>query len=75
MRRSAAAYLSDILEACAAIEEVLSGVDLSTYEGARSMRSSVERELITIGEAVSVLGRVARRASGTVARHKRRGQR
>jgi uncharacterized protein with HEPN domain len=59
MPRSIAAYLSDILEACAAIEEVLSGVDLPTYEGTRSIRSSVEREFITIGEAVKVLGRVA----------------
>jgi uncharacterized protein with HEPN domain len=59
MPRSAAAYLVDILEACVAIEEVLSGVDLSTYEGTRSIRSSVEREFITIGEAVNVLGRVA----------------
>jgi uncharacterized protein with HEPN domain len=30
MRRSAVAYLSDIIEACDAIEDVLSGVDLGT---------------------------------------------
>ena len=59
MRRSAVAYLSDIVEACRAIEDVLSGVDLSTYRNTRALRSAVEREFITIGEAVSVLGRVA----------------
>lgn len=30
MPRSLAAYLSDILDACEAIEEVLEGVDLAT---------------------------------------------
>ena len=58
MRRSAAAYLSDILEACEAIDDVLSGVDLSTYRNTRAIRSAVEREFI-IGEAVNALGRVA----------------
>jgi hypothetical protein len=32
---------------------------LPTYDGTRSIRSSVEREFIIIGEAVKVLGRVA----------------
>ena len=59
MRRSAVAYLSDILEACEAIDDVLSGVDLSTYQNTRAIRSAVEREFIIIGEAVSALGRVA----------------
>jgi len=36
VRRSAAAYLSDILAACDAIEEVRSGVDLLTYWSGRS---------------------------------------
>jgi uncharacterized protein with HEPN domain len=59
MPRSAAAYLADIVEACDAIADVLSGVDLATYETTRSIRSSVEREFIIIGEAMSVLRRVA----------------
>jgi uncharacterized protein with HEPN domain len=57
MPRSIAAYLADILEACDAVEDVLDGVDLEAYVRTRSVRSSVEREFITIGEAVSVLGR------------------
>ena len=59
MRRSPAAYLSDIVEACDAVEEVLRGVSLADYLTTRSVRSAVEREFITIGEAVNVLGRVA----------------
>jgi len=59
MPRSAAAYLADIIEACDAIHVVLAGLDLSAYRDSRAIRSSVERELITIGEAVAVLGRVA----------------
>jgi uncharacterized protein with HEPN domain len=57
MSRSAAAYLVDIIEACDAIEAVLACVDLPTYRDTRSTRSSVEREFIIIGEAVSALGR------------------
>lgn len=59
MPRSAAAYLADIVEACDAIEEVLSGIDLAAYRDSRAIRSSVEREFIIIGEAVGALGRVA----------------
>lgn len=59
MRRSPAAYLSDIVEACDAVAEVLRNVSLADYLKTRSVRSAVEREFITIGEAVNVLGRVA----------------
>ena len=59
MPRSAAAYLVDIIEACDAISAVLASVDLSIYRDSRSTRSSVERELIIVGEAVSALGRLA----------------
>jgi uncharacterized protein with HEPN domain len=58
MPRSVAAYLADILDACDAIDSVLAGVDLDTYLAQRSIRSSVERELITIGEAVASIRRV-----------------
>ncbi|MHB0867590.1 MAG: HepT-like ribonuclease domain-containing protein [Thermoleophilia bacterium] len=59
MPRSTAAYLSDIIEACDAIHDVLAGVELAAYQETRAIRSAVEREFITIGEAISVLGRVA----------------
>jgi len=59
MPRSASAYLADIVEACDAIEEVLRGVDYEAYSASRSTRSSVERELITIGEAAATLRRDA----------------
>jgi len=51
MARDPAAYLIDALEACRAIEEVLSDVDLETYRSRRSIRSSVEREFILIGDS------------------------
>lgn len=59
MARDPAAYLIDALEACRAIEEVLSDVDLETYRSKRSIRSSVEREFILIGEALRRLESVS----------------
>jgi uncharacterized protein with HEPN domain len=58
MPRSAAAYLADILDACDAIASVLDGVDLDAYVAQRSIRSSVEREFMTIGEAVASIQRI-----------------
>ncbi len=57
MPRSVAAYLADVIEACDAIAAVLDGVDLRSYVSQRSIRSSVERELIIIGEAVAGIRR------------------
>ena len=57
MPRSTAAYLADVVDACDAITEVLSGVDLGTYALRRPIRSAVEREFTIIGEAVSALAR------------------
>ena len=57
MPRSTAAYLADVIDACAAITEVLSGVDLEIYALRRPIRSAVEREFTIIGEAVSALTR------------------
>ncbi len=59
MPRDALAYLSDITEACDAIALALSGIGLDDYRNNRLVRSSVEREFIIIGEAVSALSRVA----------------
>jgi uncharacterized protein with HEPN domain len=58
MPRSIAAYLADILDACDAVQDVLAGVDLATYQRTRAIRSAVEREFILIGEAVAAVGRV-----------------
>lgn len=59
MPRDAQAYLLDIIDACAAVEATLQDVDLQRYLTSRSVRSSVEREFITIGEAVGNLARLA----------------
>lgn len=58
MPHSIAAYLADIIEACDAIEAVLTGIDLQTYESQRAVRSAVEREFILIGEAVGGIRRL-----------------
>jgi len=58
MARNPAAYLIDALEVCRAIEEVLRDVDLD-YRSKRSIRSSVEREFILIGEALRRLESVS----------------
>ena len=52
MARELSAYLYDIVEACDAIEDVMTGVTLEDYREKRSVRSSVEREFIIIGEAL-----------------------
>lgn len=52
MARELSAYLYDILEACDAIEDVMTGVTLEDYREKRSVRSSVEREFIIIGKAL-----------------------
>jgi uncharacterized protein with HEPN domain len=58
MPRSPLAYLLDIIEACAAIENALSGLELDAYRANRLVRSAVEREFILIGEAVASLVRL-----------------
>jgi uncharacterized protein with HEPN domain len=55
MRRDARAYLQDIIDACDAIVSALAGVDFDEYRSARIVRSAVEREFITIGEAAAAL--------------------
>ncbi len=52
MARDISAYLQDVLEACIAIEDVMSGVSVEEYRNKRAVRSAVEREFIIIGEAL-----------------------
>ena len=59
MPRDARAYLSDVIEACDAITNAVSGLDLRSYESNRLVRSSVEREFIIIGEALGALNRMS----------------
>lgn len=59
MPRDVRAYLSDIVDACRAIETAVSGLDLAGYAESRLIRSSVEREFIIIGEAIAALSHVS----------------
>ena len=51
-------FMYDVLEACRAIEDVSRGHTLETYRATRHLRSSIEREFITIGEALRRAGHV-----------------
>jgi uncharacterized protein with HEPN domain len=55
MQRDPSAYLIDILEAAAAIQAATEAIDENQYTSTRLIRSSVEREFITIGEALKVI--------------------
>lgn len=52
-RRDLRAYLHDIAEACAAIEQGIAGRTFEQYRADRLVRSSMERELGIIGEAMN----------------------
>ncbi len=71
MPRDARAYLSDVIESCDAITVAVRGFDLSTYDGNRLVRSSVEREFIIIGEAAAALGRIAPKVFDAITRARR----
>ena len=57
MQRDPSAYLNDIIEAAAAIEEATDRLNVETYGQSRLIRSAVEREFIIIGEALKVISR------------------
>ena len=56
MDREPRACLQDIVEACDAVAFDIHEVPLDAYLANRQVRSAVEREFITIGEAVNALG-------------------
>ena len=56
MPRDLTAYLQDILDAAAAIADVMRGLSIEDYRNTRSIRSSVEREFIIIGAALHRIG-------------------
>jgi uncharacterized protein with HEPN domain len=55
MKRDPRAFLSDAIEAGQAIHQAIAGISLDEYGNSRLIRSSVEREFITIGEALMQL--------------------
>ena len=58
MRRDIKAFLIDVVEATDAILEAVNGIKLDVYCNSRLIRSSVEREFIIIGEALTNLSRL-----------------
>lgn len=67
MPRSALAYLADVIDACDTIALAIRDRDLAGYQADPIIRSAVERQFITIGEAINSLSRLdpelARRVS------------
>jgi uncharacterized protein with HEPN domain len=59
MQREPRAYVLDIVEACDAVALAIRDVPLDDYLDNRLVRSAVEREFITIGEAVNALDGIA----------------
>ena len=55
MKRDPRAFLSDVIEAGHAIQQAVAGINLDAYSDSRLIRSSVEREFITIGVALTQL--------------------
>jgi uncharacterized protein with HEPN domain len=58
MQRDPKAFLQDVVEAADAIAEAIEGLSLEDYRDNRMIRSSVEREFIIIGEALTNLLRL-----------------
>ncbi len=56
MTNQARKRLLDVLSACEAIAEFVSGKDFVAYEANRLLRSGVERQFEIIGEALSQAG-------------------
>jgi uncharacterized protein with HEPN domain len=61
MPRDQRAYLADIIDACEAIATAVRGFDFAAYSASRLVRSSVEREFIIIGEAITAISRTVPR--------------
>jgi hypothetical protein len=57
MERDPEAFLMDVVDAADAISDAVRDIDLDEYRRNRLIRSSVEREFIIIGEALSQLSR------------------
>ncbi|MRS11724.1 MAG: DUF86 domain-containing protein [Actinobacteria bacterium] len=55
MRRSAKVLLTDAIDAAEAISAITAEIDSATFTASRLHRSSVERELLIIGEALNAL--------------------
>ena len=71
MPRDIRAYLADALEACDAISRAVEELDFQAYQDTRLIRSSVEREFITIGEALLALHRLSAQTFASITQSRR----
>jgi len=71
MQDSAKKYLFDIQAACRLIQQFTQGKTLEIYQADPLLRSGVERQFITIGEALNQLLRLEPGLSGSITAHRR----
>lgn len=70
MKRSPAAFLGNIQQACEAPNAFVHGRDCPAYERDLMQRSAVERQRRTIGETLARLSRVDTALTARVPRHR-----
>jgi len=71
MPRDQRACLADIVDSCDAIKTATRNLDFRAYKENRLVRSSVEREFIIIGDAMSAFSRIAPETFRALARARR----
>lgn len=71
MQREARKYLYDIQEAAALIAEFTDGRDFQAYLADRMLRAAVEREFVTIGEALGRLAKLDPALAARISEHRR----
>ena len=71
MRRDPKCFLWDIQQATEAILEYVSGKAFEDYEQLRMLRSAVEREFVTIGEATNRLASQDEQLAAEITNHQK----
>jgi uncharacterized protein with HEPN domain len=66
MKRDPRAFLNDMTEAGQAIHQAIAGISLDEYGNSHLIRSSVEREFITIGAALTQLSQLNQALFGEI---------
>lgn len=66
MAQDKLAYVEDVLEAIAFVKVVLSGHSFESFKNDQVLRAAIERQLITVGEALSKLAKLDSDAAGDI---------
>ena len=66
MAQDKLAYVEDVLGAIAFVEAVLSGHSFESFKNDQVLRAAIERQLITVGEALSKFAKLDSEAAGDI---------